>query len=362
MGAYSTLLMERFTELRRLPKVDLLRAPTPVERLPALGREIGYEELWIKRDDQSAEPYGGNKPRKLELSIGDILDKGARAVVTFGGIGTNHGLATAIYARRFGLKCHLVLVEQPVDEHVRQNLRLFHAFGASLHLAAGVASAGFRAARLLIQSLLDSSGGRARLLGPGGTSPLTTLGFVNAAFELKEQIDRKQMPVPSHIFLPAGTGGTMAGLLLGLKLCGLPIEVIGVRAVDSVVAAPAAIASLANRTLRLMRSRGAEVSVGPIARDAVTIYEGYLGECYGAFTPESLNAVRLAAEYGITLECTYSGKAFAALRDFASKRAPGSGPLLFWNTFNNRDLSALAEAVDPSELPAPFHRFFQDQS
>ncbi len=362
MSSYSPPLMERFPGLGRLPRVALLGAPTPVEHLPALGRAIGYEALWIKRDDLSAEPYGGNKPRKLEFGIGDILDRGARAVVTFGGIGTNHGLATTIYARRCGLDCHLVLVEQPVDEHVRQNLRLFHAHGASLHLASGMASAGFQAARLLVQGLLDASGGRALFLGPGGTSPLTTLGFVNAAFELKEQIDRKQLPVPSHVFLPAGTGGTMAGLLLGLKLCGLPTRLIGVRVVDSVVASPGAIASLANRTLRLMRSLGADPDVGPVAREEVTIYDGYLGECYGACTPESLSAVGLADEHGITLECTYSGKAFAALRDFVRTRAPGSGPVLFWNTFNSRDLSAQAEAVDPGELPAVFQRFFTDQS
>jgi D-cysteine desulfhydrase len=362
VSSSSLPLIERFPELARIPRVQLVRGPTPVEPLPQLGKQIGYDDVWIKRDDLSGELYGGNKPRKLEFALGNILDKGYGSVVTMGGIGTNHGLATAIQAQRLGLGCHLVLMEQPLDEHVRQNLRLFHAFGASLHLASGLPAVGWKAARLLVKSLLASGGGRATFLGPGGTSALTSLGFVNAAFELKQQIERKEMETPAAVFLPAGSGGTMAGLVLGMRLCGLESQVLGVRVVDSFVAGPGAIAGLANRTLRLIRSHGSKVVASPFKREQVRVLEGYMGECYGAFTAESLSAVRLAAEHGIALETTYTGKALAALRDFVRTLSPGSGPVLFWNTHNSRDLSPQAEKVDWRELPEAFHRFFSPPS
>jgi D-cysteine desulfhydrase len=107
-----------------------------------------------------------------------------------------------------------------------------------------------------------------------------------------------------------------------------------------------------------MRSYGVKVDAGGFERGRVKVLENYLGDCYGAVTEAGLRAVELAAEHGIALETTYSAKAFAALKDFVKTLSPRSGPVLFWNTFNSRDLSSRAEAVDPNGLPASFHRFF----
>src|SRR5207253_3146182 len=65
--AASTLALERrFPRLAgRLDRVHLTTLPTRVEPLRVLGDALGAD-LWIKRDDVSAEWYGGNKPRKLE--------------------------------------------------------------------------------------------------------------------------------------------------------------------------------------------------------------------------------------------------------------------------------------------------------
>src|SRR5512139_180365 len=121
-----------------LPRHPLCTLPTPVAPLARAARARGLGPLWIKRDDLSSPLYGGNKPRKLEWLLGAARAHGRRAVITFGGIGTHHGLATAICARDAGMRTALVLLPQPVTEHVRHTLLLHHAFGCELHLAASV--------------------------------------------------------------------------------------------------------------------------------------------------------------------------------------------------------------------------------
>src|SRR5262245_3965421 len=118
----------------KLPRARLTQLPTRVHRLERLGRELGID-LWVKRDDQSGQLYGGNKPRKLEIILGDAMAAGKKCVMTFGGIGTHHGLATAICARELGLRAILVLLRQPVTEHVRQSLLLDYAAGAEMYYA-----------------------------------------------------------------------------------------------------------------------------------------------------------------------------------------------------------------------------------
>ena len=96
-------------------------SPTPVEVFPLDGVPAGG--LYVKRDDRSGTSYGGNKPRKLEFIIGAALARGARRLVTSGGLGTNHGLATTILGNEAGLATTLVLVPQPVTDAVRRSLR-----------------------------------------------------------------------------------------------------------------------------------------------------------------------------------------------------------------------------------------------
>ena len=93
-------LLRWFPELRTgVPWVSLTSVPSPVHRLTVLGRALGMDDLWLKRDDQCGLRYGGNKPRKLEYLLGHALARRAKTIITFGALGSNHTLATAIYGR-----------------------------------------------------------------------------------------------------------------------------------------------------------------------------------------------------------------------------------------------------------------------
>ena len=63
---------------------------------------------------------------------------------------------------------------------------------------------------------------------PGASVPLGTLGFVNAAIELQNQIDAGVIPPIDELFVSVGSTGTCAGIALGLELINSPIHVTGV--------------------------------------------------------------------------------------------------------------------------------------
>ena len=188
-------LFEKYPLLREnLTYVPLGEFPTPVQRLERLGNQLGNIQLYIKRDDLSGKVYGGNKPRKLEFLLGNAIRSKAKEVITFGGVGSNHALATAIYARQLGLKSISMLMPQPNACYVRSNLLMSHFSGAELHLCgAGLESPinmplVYMATTYQVLRHALKCGRLPQLIPAGGSSPLGVAGFVNAAFELKQQI------------------------------------------------------------------------------------------------------------------------------------------------------------------------------
>ena len=340
-----------------LPRYRLTDLPTPVHRLAWLGRDGGIPDLWVKRDDASGRFYGGNKPRKLEWLLGDARRRGRRSVMTFGGIGTHHGLATAICARQAGLRTILVLLPQPLTDHVRHCLLLDHAYGAELHVAPSVSAVAATAVGLMVRGAVRRD--VPAIIPVGGTSPLGTLGYVNAALELAEQVRVGDCPEPDSIFVPLGSGGTVAGLALGLKLAGLRSRVVGVLVTDILPPSPSRLARLANRCWRQLRGAAPEVPRVCVEVGDFSIVDGFVGPGYGAPTEEAVQAIDLMRGLeGISLETTYTGKCLAALLRLAAKEYRGQ-TLLFWNTYSSVDPARnLPQLPDFRELPAAFHRFF----
>ena len=336
-----------------LPRIALVTRPTPVHRLPRLGRALGANDLWVKRDDLSAALYAGNKPRKLEYLLGRAVSRGYRSIVTFGALGTNHGLATAVHAAGLGLETILVLVPQPVTPRVVHALQLDRAFGAELVIASGVADAAGRALALLARSW--ARGRPALLVPPGGSSPLGTVGYVEAGLELEAQVRAGELPEPRALFVAVGSGGTAAGLALGLRLAGLGTQVIGVLVTDILPPSAVRLRRLAHAA---GRRAGGEAAAIRLPVGALTLVAGFVGAAYGASTPEATEAVALAERLeGLALETTYTGKCLAALGRLASTAPLRPGPVLFWNTVSSIEpLPPGGRLPRVSELPAPVQR------
>jgi D-cysteine desulfhydrase len=156
--------------------------------------------------------------------------------------------------------------------------------------------------------------------------------------------------------VPVGTGGTLVGLLAGLRLAGLPTQVAGVLVTDLLPPSPARLVARARALLRWLRRQGASVPAGEIRPHHLVLVRDELGPGYGAATPAARRAVEVAREAGLALETTYTGKCLAALLARAGE-ARAEAPELFWNTFNAIDVAASAPApLDPARLPPRLRR------
>lgn len=338
-------LTRRFPGVSAIPRIELGSWPTPVSSAPTLAEKTGAASLWVKHDDISAGAYGGNKVRKLEFLLADALRRECGAVITFGAFGSNHALATAVHAARFGLPVHAVLMPQPVTSHLRATLLAYVAAGATLHPADSFDDALRIAAGLRAE--LRRAGIEPAVIPFGGTNALGTLGFINAAFELAEQIEAGVLPAPDVLYAPLGSMGTAAGLAIGLAAAGIATRVQAVRVVPASPADPDALSRTVDEAVAAVRAVESGFPRLTLADLALDVREGFLGEGYAQPTPAGMRAAERAAACGIALESTYTGKTLSAVAADAAEGRLGDAAVLFWNTYNSR---AVARG-DSARLP-----------
>lgn len=290
--------------------------PTPLEAAPALARAVGAARLWLKHEDRA----GGNKVRGLEFLLAG-LPQGS-ACVTVGGTGSTHCLATAVYARRLGHRTALAQFPQPVTDASR-TIAAATAAAADLVISAGT-RAGLPLA--VLRAWLG-----ARRLGPprwipgGGAHPRAVLGHLLAALELPAQLDG---PPPDAVVVPLGTGGTAAGIALGVAWLGWPTRVIGVRVAPRVVANRWRTLVLARQAAHLLERLGLQIR-DPQSAIRLDVVDG-LGAGYGHPTPAGERARAMAADVGLKLDPTYGAKAFAFL---LQRGTCDVQRVVFWHTF-----------------------------
>lgn len=346
ISRYRTVSLLLFRSMNALlnpfPKIGLARLPTPIRPLTALG-----EGLFMKQDGLSGPVYGGNKIRKLEFLLGEALAEGRKSVITYGAAGSNHALATAVCCRQLGLRAISILAPQQTSDHVRKNILMQHAVGAELHLCPDYTHFP-KATKQISDQCVRKDGIHPYIVPVGGTNATGALGFVNAAFELAEQMQ------PGTIYLPMGTGGTLAGLLVGLKLAGLKTRIEAIRVVDSAFRNESHIKKLCNELCT-------KLGIDPVVEDSdIAIRDEFYGEDYGIPTAAGREAVeRFQTLENVQLENTYTGKTAAALlHDLRSGRLEGQ-TTLYWNTLNSRDFSSETTRIDFRDLPAEFHPYFE---
>lgn len=318
-------LHEMFPVLRQsLPRISLGTAPTPVRSLDA--REDHGARIWLKDEGSYGDGgWGGNKVRKLEWIIPEAKRRGKNYLLTVGGLGTNWGLACSLYGREHGLNTVLALIDQPVDEHVRAQLRRLRSSGAEIFLT-------HTKVRTIATVPWLQLRYRSYFLPAGGSSAVGTLGAVETALELASQIHSGEIPEPSHVVTAVGSGGTAAGLLLGLKLAGLKTKVLAVVVNDTLRLDSRALLKLSDRTATLLRSRGADLALGPPDASQLMVTKAQLGEGYGHPTAASRKAeVATSINWKLKLDPVYTAKAAAGLLDLNDGRL-GGGDVIFLNT------------------------------
>ncbi|MDP9034881.1 MAG: pyridoxal-phosphate dependent enzyme [Myxococcota bacterium] len=330
--------------------------PTPVERVsPAIVRPPDGAELWIKRDGFTHDVVGGNKVRKLEWLLAEARSRGATRLVTAGAAGSHHVLATTYFGRLQGFDVEAVLVPQPRSAHVVEVLRAGIGLGLRPFAVTSWREAVWALARRV------ASG--ACFLSVGGSSVVGAMGYVAAARELANQIRAGELPEPDLCVVALGSAGTAAGLAAGFAHEGMRTRVVGVVVAEPLWLVRSAASILSRASFWRARAAGPELaatsrSSAPSRRPRLSVDAGFLGRGYGHTTAAGDEATKVARPLGLTLDPTYTAKAFSAA--LAHARDPRAAPwrgrrarggkriILYWHTLSSAPLEPLLERA-PAE-------------
>ena len=346
-------LFQRYPQLASIPWTQLASVPTRVEYIdvPATARAANaLTGLWVKRDDLTSDQYGGNKVRKLEFLLAKARARGAQRLITAGAAGSHHALATAVFGRQLGFQSTLVLFPQPLTPHVREVLLTDAALGAELRFTPRMTMV----PTALMGARIAHWRERTYSIVPGGSDATGSLGYVNATIELGEQIARGELPAPDTIALAAGTLGTTAGITVGLTLLDLPTRVVATRITSRLVSNERNLHALIRSTCELLGTHGVPVDAESASK-RLTLIHDQIGPGYGQSTRAAEEAMAWFAQFGLTLDITYTAKAAAGLLELLPREK--AGRVLFWHT-----LSAVMPPVAlPSveQLPRPFRNYLQ---
>lgn len=337
----------------KLPRLALSDWPTPVQQA---GGFDGKTAVYIKRDDMGGTHYGGNKVRKLELLLAAAKTQGHKAVLTFGGAGSNHAFATALYAREAGLRAILVLGPQANTPSVRRALLRDMDAGADLrHCPSYDVRDAW--AEIAVAEYAARDGVAPYVIPPGGSSPLGAIGFVNAAFELKRQVDAGEMPAPDVVYTASGTMGTTVGLAVGLYAAGLSARVVATSVTEPPFSSIDTAKRLCGEMQRILRASAPDFPEPPFETLKFTLREDFYAPGYGIPTHAALEAIATARDAaGIALEPVYTGRAFAAFLSDLREGLLDGKCALFWNTYNSRPLPEPKATV--TDLPETARFYF----
>ena len=330
-------------------RASLARLPTPLEPLERIGAAEGLA-LWIKRDDLTGAALSGNKVRKLAFLAAAALARGADPLTPGGAVTSTPARAPAAAAARLGLRAHLVLrgSEPALPDG---NLLLDRLVGAGTTFITAEQWTDREAIMAAVADELAAAGRRGYVIPEGGSNAHGAMGYAVAAWELLEQAREAGIAV-RRIVHAVGSGGTTAGLALGLAALGRPdIDVLGVAVCDDRAWFDGVIHRILDDAVEAGFAR-------PAIRDEARweIVEGYKGLGYARTTPEEMElCARIARTEGVILDPVYTGKAFRALlAEHRGGRFEGPGATVFLHTGGIFGLFSFADAIpDPCPGTAP---------
>lgn len=303
--------------LDKFPRLGLGIWPTPVHKMDRQGQRIKRDDLFIKRDDLTGLGQGGNKTRSLEFLLGDALKGGADTVVTAGGLQSNLCSLTAAACCKVGLDC-LLVHNDDAPRQIEGNMLLNSIFGARSVFVGKMDEAGRSLEVEKLAEQVKNMGRRPYVVRNGASTSLGALGYVNAAFELYDQIRSQGLRI-KHVGIVGAMGGTASGFVLGTALLGHPfhVHVLSVEYPKPVLSA--LMSELIEGAAEIIRSvQGIEPKAPPSS--VMTVYDDYLGEGYAVPTPLSRQILyEFARTEGILVEDVYTSKSLGGFLDLAEK-------------------------------------------
>jgi len=254
--------------------------------------------LLVWRDDLLHPDLPGNKARKLKYNLLAARAQGYSRLLTFGGAYSNHLAAVAAAGRLYGFET-VGLVRG--EKHLPLNPTLARCQADGMQLRYLDRTTYRRRAEPEFLAAIQQQFGPAYLLPEGGTNALALRGVAEMIGELRQHTDFDAVAVA------AGTGGTLAGLALGLAEAQYPARAVGVAALKDAGFLRAEIDALTQATVA----------------QTLTNYELHLDYHYGGYAklPPELRAFiqRFEADFGVMLDPIYTGKMLVGVLDLIEK-------------------------------------------
>ena len=307
----------------RFPRFGLLDGPSPLAALPRFSASLGGRaEIWIKREDLLPLAFGGNKLRNLEFLVGAALAEGADCLVTSGRRWSNHARLTAAAGAKAGLDVHLVL-SGPSADPPGPGIRLDELLGATVHQAATDDRAERTAIVERVVADLRAAGRRPCVVAVGGTGIVGAVGQILAGLELIAATDGRGL-VLDTVVVPSATGGTQAGLLMGVRTAGAATAIHGFA-----VTPPD---DLRATVVALVAALGELPGLAAVEEAEIVVDGSQLGEGYGRSTAAATDAtLRLARTEGILVDPIYTAKALAGLIALVRDGRLDGRRVVFWH-------------------------------
>jgi len=311
--------------VNKFPRCGIAHLPTPLEKMANLSQRLGVK-LFIKRDDQTGLAFGGNKARKLDFIIADVLAKKCDSIITWAGVQSNWCRQTAAAAGRVGVKPILILYQRPnLPAECDGNLFINHLFDAEMKIVEVEKDRNFMELAEVSDDVEEAAENERRkgnnpYLAPIGgsltegsmTAPLGAVSYVGAFLEIFDQC-RQQKIKPDYVVLATGSASTQAGLQAGAELLSPNTEIVGISVSGDRSSVSKSVEIIAEQTF-------AALAAADNRKPDVVVFDEYNGEGYGILNDATVRALRLVARTeGILLDPVYTGKAMAGLLDLIDK-------------------------------------------
>jgi len=321
--------------MSRFPRQPLIHLPTPLQKMSRLTARLGGPDTWMKREDLTGLAFGGNKSRKMEYILADILGQKADTVITWASLQSNWCLQLSTAARMFGLEPILVLFktyDSPAEPD--GNLLLDRLLGAEVRFQEAERGKSVSLEKGLshleaVAKEVRKKGRRPYLVPVGGSFPagsmkvpLGALAYAQAMAELAERLGVKI----GAVVHATGSGGTQAGLIVGARALGLEVKIIGISVSNEKTSFGRLVLDICRRTEEAL---GLGTFVKP---EDVVVLDEYLGQGYGIVDRAVAGALsEVFRAEGVVLDPIYTAKAMAGLQDLALKGffPPGEAVVFF---------------------------------
>jgi len=294
----------------KLPLIKkIAHLPTPIYELETVNKELEDVKLYIKRDDFTGVEYSGNKVRKLECIIPDVLEQQCGVLITCGGIQSNHCRATASVAAKLGLKSHIVLKGDLGK--VSGNFFLDKMFDAKCDFITDEEYKNNRSDYMKqVKNEYASLGLKAYIIPEGASNGLGMFGYYLAMEEILKQ--EKEMNVKfDTICIATGSGGTYAGLYLANEYLGSKKNIVGINIYDKAKDFHKIVPDIIEEGLN---QTGNSDILQNLNYNNIQMINDYIDLGYGISTPEELTFIKsFAKKEGIVLDPVYTGKAMNGL-------------------------------------------------